>query len=202
MIKGVIHRHGRGIAGFLLAGKLNRMTPLLSPFRRARPLQVALLTLGVLSCSSVCLSQTQAPAAGVVSSPALPSGLSPIYHLVVGGSQLSLDSNGSLFRSDDQGKHWHPIKPQWDGKAIELLGIPALTTAPGSGQGPRSETAPEIYSAVLLKSSTALHWVSVDRGKTWKPSTLDDVRRNDVHWSGPVTASSLGCTVLPDHSCP
>jgi len=37
---------------------------------------------------------------------------------------------------------------------------------------------------VLLKSSNALHWVSVDRGKTWKPSTLDDVRRNDVHWSG------------------
>jgi hypothetical protein len=24
----------------------------------------------------------------------------------------------------------------------------------------------------------------VDRGKTWKPSTLDDVRRNDVKWSG------------------
>jgi hypothetical protein len=37
---------------------------------------------------------------------------------------------------------------------------------------------------VLLKSTTALHWVSVDRGKTWKPSTLDDVRSSDVKWSG------------------
>jgi hypothetical protein len=178
------------------------MTPLLSPFRRARPFQVALLTLGVLSSSGICLSQAQAPASGVVSSSALPSGLSPVFHLVVGGSQLSLDGNGTLFRSDDQGKHWHQIKQQWEGKAVELLGIPALTTVPGSGQGPRPNTAPETYAAVLLKSSTALHWVSVDRGKTWKPSTLDDVRRNDVRWSGPVTASSLGCTVLPDHSCP
>ena len=177
------------------------MTPLLSSFRRARPLQVALLTLGVLSSSSTCLSQAQAPASGAASNAALPSGLSPVYHLVVGGSQLSLDGNGALYRSEDQGKHWHQIKQQWDGKAVELLGIPALTTAPGSGQAPRSNTDQE-YAAVLLKSTTALHWVSVDRGKTWKPSTLDDVRRNDVRWSGPVTASSLGCTVLPDHSCP
>jgi hypothetical protein len=178
------------------------MTPLLSPFRRVRPLQVALLTLGVLTSTTICLSQAQAPASGVAANPALPSGLSPVYHLVVGGSQLSLDSNGDLYRSDDQGKHWHQIKQQWDGKAVELLGIPALTTVPGSGQAPRSDADHETYAAVLLKSTTALHWVSVDRGKTWKPSTLDDVRRNDVHWSSPVTASSLGCTVLPDHSCP
>jgi hypothetical protein len=178
------------------------MTPLLSPFRRARPVQVALLMLGVLSSSGICLSQAQAPASSATSSPALPSGLSPLYHLVVGGSQLSLDGNGGLYRSDDQGRHWHQIKQQWDGKAVELLGIPALTTVPGSGQTPRSVTDPETYAAVLLKSTTALHWVSVDRGKTWKPSTLDDVRRNDVHWSGPLTSSSLGCTVLPDHSCP
>ena len=178
------------------------MTPLLSAFRRGRPLKVALLTLGVLSSTSICLSHAQAPASGVASNSALPSGLSPVSHLVVGGYQLSLDGNGDLYRSEDQGKHWHQIKQQWEGKAVELLGIPALTTAPGSGQAPRSSTEQETYAAVLLKSSTALHWVSVDRGKTWKPSTLDDVRRNDVRWSGPVTASSLGCTVLPDHSCP
>jgi hypothetical protein len=178
------------------------MTPLPSAFRRPRPLQVALLTLGVLSSPGICQTQAQAPASAVAANPALPSGLSPVYHLIVGGSLLSLDGNGSLYRSDDQGKHWHQIKQQWDGKAVELLGIPALTTVPGSGQAPRSSTDQETYAAVLLKSTTALHWVSVDRGKTWKPSTLDDVRRNDVRWSGPVTASSLGCTVLPDHSCP
>ena len=104
--------------------------------------------------------------------------------LVVEGSQLALDSNGALFRSDDQGRRWHQIRQQWDGKAVELLGIPALTAAPGSGQAPRSDTEQQTYAAVLLKSTTALHWVSVDRGKTWKPSTLDDVRSSDVKWSG------------------
>jgi hypothetical protein len=177
------------------------MTPLLSAFRRRHPFKVALLTLGVLSSSSLCLSQAKAPVSGVAASPALPSGLPPVYHLLVGGSQLSLDGNGSLYRSDDQGKHWHQIKPQWDGKAVELLGVPALTTVPGSSQAAQPNTD-QAYAAVLLKSTTALHWVSVDRGKTWKRSTLDDVRRNDVRWSGPVTASSLDCTVLPDHSCP
>jgi hypothetical protein len=158
------------------------MTPLLSAFRRPRPLQVALLTLGVLSTSGLYRSQAQVPA--VQPNPALPSGLTPVCQLVVEGSQLSLDGNGTLFRSDDLGRHWHQVKQQWDGKAVELLGIPALTTVPGSGQAPRSQTDPETYAAVLLKSTTALHWVSVDRGKTWKPSTLDDVRRNDVRWSG------------------
>jgi hypothetical protein len=160
------------------------MTPLLSAFRRPRPFQVALLTLGVLSTSGLYLSQAQVSAAAVHPSPALPSGLSPVSQLVVEGSELSLDGNGTLFRSDDQGRHWHQIKQQWDGKAVELLGIPALTTAPGSGQAPRSDAGQETYAAVLLKSTTALHWVSVDRGKTWRPSTLDDVRRNDVRWSG------------------
>lgn len=114
----------------------------------------------------------------------LPSGLAPINQLEVGGSQLALDSNGNLFRSD-KGKRWRQIHQQWDGKAVELLGIPALTTAPGSGQAPRSESDQEAYAAVLLRSTSTLHWVSVDRGKTWTRSTLDDVRRSDVKWSDP-----------------
>lgn len=159
------------------------MTPLLRP----RSLQVALLTLGALTSTGVYPSQAQVAAVAASTSmqaPALPSGLSSVSQLVVDGSHLALDSNGTLFRSDDQGKHWHQVKQQWDGKAIELLGIPALTSAPGSGQAPRSSSEQETYAAVLLKSTTALHWVSVDRGKTWHPSTLDDVRRNDVRWSG------------------
>jgi hypothetical protein len=163
------------------------MTPLISTLRRSRSLQVALLTLGTLASTSVCPSQAQVSAAAANSSaevPALPSGLSPVSHLVVEGSQLALDSNGTLFRSEDKGKHWHQVKQQWDGKAVELLGIPALTAAPGSGQAPRSDADQVTYAAVLLKSTAELHWVSLDRGKTWMPSTLDDVRRNDVRWSG------------------
>lgn len=149
--------------------------------------QIAVLALGVLATSGGYLSQAQVSTAASNSSqtiPALPSGLAPVSHLVVERSQLALDSNGTLFRSDDQGRHWHQVRQQWDGKALELLGIPALTSAPGSGQAPRSDSDQQTYAAVLLRSSTALHWVSVDRGKTWTPSTLDDVRRNDVKWSG------------------
>src|ERR1700684_3624816 len=161
--------------------------------------QIALLALGVLASSSGYPSQAQVSAAASNSTPAvpppppptpppavpaLPSGLAPTSLLVVQRSQLALDSNGTLFRSDDQGKHWHQVRQQWDGKAVELLGIPPLTAAPGSGQAPRSDSDQQNYAAVLLRSTTALHWVSVDRGKTWKPSTLDDVRRNDIKWSG------------------
>lgn len=171
------------MAGFLVAGKLKHMSPLLRP----RSARVALLTLGFFASTGLSPLPAQVsavPANGSAPASSLPSGLSAVSQLVVGGSQLVLDSNGTLFRSDDQGRHWHQVKQQWDGKAVELLGMPALTSAPGSGQGPRPDAAQETYVAVLLKSTTALHWVSVDRGKTWKPSTLDDVRRNDVRWSG------------------
>jgi hypothetical protein len=163
------------------------MTPLSSAPRRPRSLQVALLTFGVLASTGSYPIQAQVSSFvtnGSASSRVLPSGLSPVAELVVEGSQLALDSNGTLYRSDDQGKRWHQIKQQWDGKAVELLGIPALTSVPKSGQAPRSDADQETYAAVLLKSTTALHWVSVDRGKTWRPSTLDDVRRNDIKWSG------------------
>jgi hypothetical protein len=155
--------------------------------RRRRSLPLALLTASALATSAVYPSHAQESAAAVSTipaAPALPSGLTPVSKLVVGGAQLALDSNGDLFRLDDHGKHWRQVRQQWDGKAIELLGIPALTSAPGSGQAPRSDEAQETYVAVLLRSTASLHWVSVDRGKTWKPSTLDDVRRNDVKWSG------------------
>lgn len=163
------------------------MTSFLRAVRRPRSLQAALLAAGIVASAGLYPSKAQvSPAArnATAEAPTLPSGLVPVSHLTVEGSQLALDSNGSLFRSDDQEKHWRQIRQQWDGKAVELLGIPALTSAPGSGQIPRSDADQEIYAAVLLRSTTALHWVSVDRGKTWNPSSLDDVRRKDVKWSG------------------
>jgi photosystem II stability/assembly factor-like uncharacterized protein len=157
-----------------------------------RPASIALLTLSVLASTAVCLSQAQvspaAPATGRAaasnSSPALPSGLAPVSQLVVEGSQLALDSNGTLFRSDDHGKHWRQIRQQWAGKAVELMGIPRLTDAPHSGQAPKSDTNQETYAAVLMRSNPAFHWVSVDRGKTWKSANLDEQRPTDVKWTG------------------
>jgi len=141
--------------------------------RKPRLLKIALLSASVLTTTM----------GGLAQEPALPSGLTPVSEVAVGESQLALDPSGNLFRLD-HGKHWKQVHQQWQGKAVELLGIPALTEAPKSGQAPRSDADREVYVAVLLKSTAALHWVSVDQGKTWKPSTLDDVRRNDVHWSG------------------
>ncbi len=168
-----------------MADKLLRMTFLRHGIWGS--FQIALLSLGVVTSSGGYPSQAQvsgAPSNSTPAAPALPSGLAPVSQLVVERSQLALDSNGTLFRSDDQGKRWHQVRQQWEGKAVELLGIPPLTAAPGSGQAPRSDSDQQTYAAVLLRSTTELHWVSVDRGKTWKPSTLDDVRRNDVKWSG------------------
>ena len=167
------------------------MTLPLAAFRKPRPFYLVLLAAGVLATTAGRWSFAQVSAsapASVANAPALPSGLAPVSQLVVEGSQLALDSNGSLFRLEDRGRHWKQVHQQWEGKAVELLGIPALTAAPKSGESPKPDDAggkePETYVAVLLKSTAALHWVSVDRGKTWKPSTLDDVRRNDVKWSG------------------
>jgi BNR-Asp box repeat len=168
-----------------MADKLLRMTLLRHGIRGS--FQIALLSLGIVASSGGYPSLAQvsgAPSNSIPAAPALPSGLAPVSQLVVERSQLALDSNGTLFRSDDQGKRWHQVRQQWEGKAVELLGIPPLTAAPGSGQAPRLDSDQQTYAAVLLRSTTELHWVSVDRGKTWKPSTLDDVRRNDVKWSG------------------
>jgi photosystem II stability/assembly factor-like uncharacterized protein len=172
--------------GSVRSDKLRGMT------LQIRPASIALLTLSVLASTSVCLSQAQiplpAPATGQTtapkSSPALPSGLAPVSQLVVEGSQLALDSNGTLFRSDDHGKHWRQIHQQWAGKAVELTGIPSLTALPHSGQAPRSDSDQEVYAAVLLRSNPAFHWVSVDRGKTWKSANLDEQRPTDVKWTG------------------
>ena len=150
----------------------------------SRFFHVALLAASLLAGNTLRVAYGQEPAAVVDAGPALPSGLAPVSQLTVGGARLAIDSNGTLFRQDNPGKRWHAVQPQWEGKAVELLGIPALTDAPGSGQAPRPEGQQAAYAAVLLRSTAALHWVSLDRGKTWKPSTLDDVRRNDVKWSG------------------
>lgn len=170
----------------VVTDKLRGMT------HQIRPASIALLTLSVLASTAVCPSQAQvspaAPATGQAaapnSRPALPSGLAPVSQLVVEGSELALDSNGTLFRSDDHGKHWRQIRQQWAGKAVELMGIPPLTAAPHSGQAPRSDSDQEPYAAVLLRSNPALHWVSVDRGKTWKSANLDEERPSDVKWTG------------------
>jgi BNR-Asp box repeat len=129
------------------------------------------------------MGQAAAPNASP-GAPSLPSGLAPVSRLEVAGSDLALDSNGTLFRSDDHGKHWHQVRQQWAGKAVELVGIPSLTAAPQSGQAPKPATDQETFAAVLLRSTPALHWVSVDRGKNWKAANLEEEWPTSVKWTG------------------
>ena len=145
------------------------MTPLSSALRRPRSLQVALLRSASLPPPVFPQSRRRSPR---LSGMALARGRCPAAFCIGAGGgriQLALDSNGTLFRSDDQGKRWHQIKQQWDGKAVELLGIPAFDFRTEKWASLRSDADQETYAAVLLKSTTALHWVSVDRGKPGHP---------------------------------
>ena len=150
------YRHRRVIAAFSEAINLSSMTFVLNTLRRPRGLQVALLTLGLLSTSGIYASHAQAPAAAAASqTPPLPSGLAAVSQVEVAGAQLALDANGALFRTDKHGKHWRQIHQQWNGKAIELLGMPPLTAAPGRDQAPRDDDDDDqgVYAAVLLRST-------------------------------------------------
>jgi hypothetical protein len=167
---------------------------LLSAPRCPRPFSLTLVALGILGLTALYSSQAQvspvAPAIkqvanpSIVSSgtPALPSHLATVNQVVVRGSQLALDSNGALFRSDDHGKHWRQIPQQWGGKAVELIGIPPLSAAPTSGEARKPNEDPGVYVAVLLRNTLERCWLSVDRGKTWQPANPEE--RHPVKWSG------------------
>jgi hypothetical protein len=152
-----------------------------------------LVALGVFGLVALYPSQAQvsavAPAIKQVANssssspgtPVLPSHLAAVNQVAVQGSQLALDSDGTLFRSDDHGKHWRQIHQQWAGKAVELIGIPPLSAASKSGQPAKPNGDSEVYVAVLLRSTPELRWLSVDRGKTWQPANPEE--RRPVKWS-------------------
>jgi hypothetical protein len=167
--------------------------PLLNDSRCSRHFLVMVAALGVFGLAALPFSQAQvspvAPASKQVANsssprpeaPALPSHLTAVNQVAVRGSQLALDSDGALFRSDDHGRHWYEIHQQWAGKAVELIGIPPLSAASKSGQPAKPNGDPGVYVAVLLRSTLELRWISVDRGKTWQPA--DPEERRPVKWS-------------------
>ena len=48
----------------------------------------------------------------------LPSGLEVMSQATAGGRSIALDAAGTLFLSEDAGKHWQPVKAQWTGQAV------------------------------------------------------------------------------------
>jgi hypothetical protein len=50
----------------------------------------------------------------------LPSGLNAVSSATMLNQLLAVDSAGTVFLSQDAGKHWEPVRPQWSGKAIAV----------------------------------------------------------------------------------
>ena len=54
----------------------------------------------------------------------LPSGLNSVSSAVLLNRLVAVDSAGSVFLSQDGGKHWESVHPQWTGKAIAVEAPP------------------------------------------------------------------------------
>jgi hypothetical protein len=58
--------------------------------------------------------------------PKLPSGLIAVSSAVLLNRFIAVDSAGAVFLSQDAGKHWEPVSPQWSGKAVEVVAQPRV----------------------------------------------------------------------------
>lgn len=50
----------------------------------------------------------------------LPSGLNTVSSAVLLNRLVAIDSAGAVFLSQDGGKRWEPVRPQWKGRAIQV----------------------------------------------------------------------------------
>jgi len=97
----------------------------------------------------------------------VPSGL-PVNATVSHGKRLiSLDNAGNLFLSQNRGKKWKKINPQWTGKAVRIELTPAYSSeAPAK---PENETLGNSTEAAvfLLTTDSGTVWASKD-GAHWR----------------------------------
>ncbi len=68
-------------------------------------------------------------AARLARRPRLPSGLNAVSVASMQSRLIAIDSDGAMFLSQDSGKPWEPIPPQWAGKAIEVHAEPRVADA-------------------------------------------------------------------------
>ena len=90
----------------------------------------------------------------------LPSGLGVLSQASEASRSIALDTAGTMFLSEDEGKHWQPIHTQWTGRAIHVRTRPVATQA-------AALRAPQITRFELVNEQLQT-WVSYD-GKTWTP---------------------------------
>lgn len=90
--------------------------------------------------------------------PALPSKLGVLSEAAAGRRVIAIDTAGSLFRSEDAGKHWQAVNAAWTGRPVLVKTRPAAV----AGGGSLKEPTPQ-FELTTDKQET---WVSAD-GKTW-----------------------------------
>jgi len=86
--------------------------------------------------------------------PALPSKLAAISEATSGKRTIAIDTAGSLFLSEDAGKHWQTVDAKWSGRAVWVKTGPTVGAVGG-----------------LLKQSIARFELTTDKQETW---TSDD----------------------------
>jgi hypothetical protein len=101
--------------------------------------------------------------AGALERP-LPNGANPLAAAAIGPLLLAIDSWGYLERSEDAGRSWKPIDPQWTGRLISLRVALPETTASGSN-APRQTSDFEIETVdhLLYRSSDGTNWHPVKK---------------------------------------
>jgi len=92
----------------------------------------------------------------------LPSKLGVLSTALAGKRMIAIDTEGSLFLSEDAGQHWQSVVAQWTGRAV-LVRVPSTVSAVG-GLLKKSSAQFELTTDKLER------WASED-GKTWRLET-------------------------------
>jgi hypothetical protein len=93
---------------------------------------------------------------------ALPNKLGILSEAKAAKTTIAIDTAGSLFRSEDGGKHWQAVNAQWTGRAVLVKVRPTTAVSGGLLQHPSTT-----FELTTDKQGT---WTS-DDGKTWTPAT-------------------------------
>jgi len=96
----------------------------------------------------------------------LPGGLEVLSEASEAQKRVALDTTGSLFFSEDDGKHWHAVKPFWTGRAV------SVSTRPIAGHTSANALA-QPTTLFVLSTSEEQKWISSD-GQNWSPEPQAD----------------------------